>query len=48
MMGLHIGETASLALSGILIAIWGFAVPFLLAALTYAVFYVGSYLILQE
>lgn len=48
MMGLHIGETASLALSGILITMWGFAAPFLSAALTYAVFYVGSYLILQE
>ena len=48
MMGLHVGEAASLALSGILIAAWGFAAPFLLAASTYAVFYVGSYLILQE
>jgi hypothetical protein len=48
MMGLHIGEAASLALSGILIAVWGFAAPFLSAASTYAVFYVGSYLILQE
>lgn len=48
MMGLHIGEAASLALSGILIAVWGFAAPFLLAASTFAVFYVGSYSILPE
>ena len=48
MMGLHIGETLSLALSGFLIAMWGFAVPFLLTASTYAIFYVGSYAILKE
>ncbi|MFP3985051.1 MAG: MFS transporter [Candidatus Bathyarchaeia archaeon] len=48
MFGLHIGETASLALSGILIAAYGFAAPFLLAALTYAVFYLVSYIILKD
>jgi len=48
MMGLHVGESLSLALSGIFISIWGFAVPFLLAAVTYVVFYVGSYMILKE
>jgi MFS family permease len=48
MMGLHVGETFSMALSGILIDTWGFAVPFLLAASTYVVFYVGAYLILKE
>jgi len=48
MTGLHIGETLSLALSGLLISIWGFAVPFLLTASTYAIFSVASYLILTE
>ena len=48
MTGLHIGETISLALSGLLISIWGFAVPFLLTASTYAIFSVASYLILTE
>lgn len=48
MMGLHIGESLSLALSGLLISFWGFTVPFLLSASTYTIFYVGSYLILKE
>ena len=48
MTGLHIGETLSLALSGLLISIWGFAIPFLLTASTYAIFSVASYLILTE
>lgn len=48
MMGLHIGETLSLALSGILISIWGFAAPFLLTASAYTVFYVASYFILGD
>lgn len=48
MTGLHIGETLSLALSGLLISLWGFAVPFLLTASTYAIFSVASYLILTE
>ena len=48
MMGFHVGEALSLALSGFLIVLWGFAAPFLLAASTYVIFYVGSYLILKE
>ena len=48
MMGLHIGETLSLALSGFLIAWWGFVVPFLLAALTYMIYYLTSYHILKD
>jgi predicted MFS family arabinose efflux permease len=48
MFGLHVGETLSLALSGFLIAALGFVVPFLLAASTYAIFYVTSYMILKE
>jgi hypothetical protein len=47
-MGLHLGESLSLALSGVLIALWGFAAPFMLAALTYTIFYVGSYILLKE
>ena len=48
MMGLHVGETLSLASSGLLISMWGFVVPFLLTASTYAVFSVASYLVLSE
>ncbi len=48
MFGLHVGETLSLAFSGFLIAAYGFIVPFLLAASTYAVFYLTSYVILKE
>jgi len=48
MMGLHVGESMSLALSGVLISLWGFVAPFVLSASTYAVFYVGSYLILED
>jgi len=48
MTGLHFGEALSLALSGLLISMWGFAAPFLLAASTYAIFYVTSYFILKE
>jgi MFS family permease len=48
MFGLHVGETLSLALSGFLIAALGFVVPFLLAASTYAIFYITSYMILKE
>lgn len=48
MMGLHIGESASLALSGILIANWGFAISFVLAATIYAVFYVGAFTLYGE
>ncbi len=45
MMGLHVGESASLALSGLLIANWGFPVSFILAATIYAVFYVGAFIL---
>ncbi|MEM3699991.1 MAG: MFS transporter [Candidatus Bathyarchaeia archaeon] len=48
MFGLHVGETMSLALSGFLIERWGFLAPFLLAASTYAIFYIPSYTILKE
>ncbi|MEM3770659.1 MAG: MFS transporter [Candidatus Bathyarchaeia archaeon] len=48
MMGLHLGESASLALSGILIANWGFTVSFALAATIYAVFYVGAFTLYGE
>jgi len=48
MFGLHVGETIGLALSGFLIAAYGFVAPFLLAASTYVVFYLTSYVILKE
>ena len=48
MMGLHLGETASLALSGILIANWGFASSFVLAATIHAVFYIGTFMFYGE
>lgn len=48
MMGLHIGETLSLAISGFLIAWWGFLAPFLLAASTYIIYYLSAYQILRE
>ena len=48
MMGLHGGNTLSLALSGFFIQMWGFVAPFLMSALIFIVFYVGSYLILKE
>lgn len=48
MMGLHVGETISLALSGLLISVWGFAAPFLISAFAYTIFYTGSYLVLKE
>jgi MFS family permease len=48
MMGLHTGNTLSLALSGFLISWWGFVAPFLLSGFLFVVFYVGSYLILKE
>jgi MFS family permease len=46
MMGLHIGETISLALSGFLVSLWGYTATFLMAAMTYAIFSVASYVIL--
>lgn len=48
MMGLHGGNTLSLALSGFLIEMWGFIAPFLMSALIFVVFYVGSYFLLKE
>ncbi len=48
MMGLHVGETLSLALSGFLIAWWGFLATFLLAAFTYIIYYLTSYYILKD
>ncbi|MGD8544658.1 MAG: MFS transporter [Candidatus Bathyarchaeota archaeon] len=48
MMGLHIGNTLSLALSGILISLWGFTAPFLLSALSFIIFFMSSYFILNE
>jgi len=47
MMGLHSGNTLSLALSGFLISWWGFTAPFVLSGFIFVVFYVGSYLILK-
>jgi len=48
MMGLHGGTTISLAMSGFLIAMWGFAVPFLSAALIFPIFYVSAYFLLKQ
>jgi len=48
MMGRNIGATLSLAMSGFLISMWGFAAPFLMSASILAIFYVTSYLILKE
>ncbi len=48
MMGLHCGTTISLAMSGFLISMYGFAAPFLLSASIFVVFYVTAYLVLKE
>lgn len=48
MMGLHSGRTLSLAMSGLIISIFGFAAPFLMSASIFAIFYVTSYFILKE
>lgn len=48
MMGLHVGETLSLALTGFLIESLGFVVPFLLSTSLYLAFAVASYMILKE
>ncbi len=48
MMGLHSGRTVSLALSGLLIATFGFTAPFLISALVFVFFYVTSYFVLEE
>lgn len=47
-MGFHVGESASIALAGLLIEVWGFAAPFLITASTYLAFSIGSYLILKK
>jgi len=47
MMGLHAGTTTSLAISGFLIARWGFAAPFLTSALIFPIFYSSAYLLLK-
>jgi hypothetical protein len=48
MMGLHGGVSLSLAISGLLISLWGFIVPFLLSASILPFFYVTSFFILKE
>ncbi|MFQ6065139.1 MAG: MFS transporter [Candidatus Bathyarchaeia archaeon] len=48
MMGLHGGTTISLALSGFIIALWGFTVPFLLSALIFPIFYLSAYFLLKQ
>ena len=48
MMGLHGGTTISLAMSGFLIALRGFAVPFLSSALVFPIFYVSAYFLLKQ
>jgi MFS family permease len=47
MMGLHGGRTVSLAMTGLLIEIFGFAIPFLISALIFMFFYITSYFILK-
>jgi sugar phosphate permease len=47
-MGHHIGRTVSLALTGLVIASFGFVAPFLISACLYIFFYVPLYLILKE
>jgi MFS family permease len=46
--GFHMAESISLALTGIMISQWGFTLPFILSALTYLIFAVGSYFSLKE
>ncbi|MCS7124621.1 MAG: MFS transporter [Candidatus Bathyarchaeota archaeon] len=48
MMGLHIGEAGSLALSGVLIAKGGFAASFIPAAALYSAFYMGTFMLYEE
>ncbi len=47
MMGLHLGTTMSLAVSGLLISLWGFPAPFLLSAFVLVAFYITAYSILK-
>ena len=46
--GFHIAESFSLAITGIMISQWGFTAPFVLAALTYLTYAVGSYLSFKD
>jgi hypothetical protein len=46
--GFHLTESISLALTGIMISQWGFTAPFILSALTYLIFAIGSYFSLKE
>lgn len=48
MMGLHGGISLSLAISGLIISMWGFMGPFLLSASILPFFYVTSFFILRE
>lgn len=48
MMGLHAGTTISLAISGFLIALGGFAAPFLASALIFPIFYISAYFLLRQ
>ena len=48
MMGLHAGTTISLAMSGFLIALWGFTAPFLSSALIFPIFYICAYFLLKQ
>jgi len=48
MMGLHSGRTVSLAITGLIISMFGFTAPFLLSAIIFVFFYVTSYFILKE
>jgi MFS family permease len=46
--GFHVTESISLVLTGIMISQWGFIVSFVLAALTYLAFAVGSYFSVED
>jgi MFS family permease len=48
MMGFHSGSALSIATSGALISMFGFAAPFLTAASIFPLFYLTSYLVLKE
>ncbi|UCG36810.1 MAG: MFS transporter [Candidatus Bathyarchaeota archaeon] len=45
--GHHVGRTFSLAMAGLVISWFGFSTLFLISALTYVVFYAGSYIALR-
>jgi MFS family permease len=48
MVGLHLGEAGSLAVSGFLISLWGFVTPFLLSASIYGTYIFASYILLKK